>query len=167
MKKGSDPGMDDRPPHASGDGLGTGPQLLLWGIRTWAVCRPADALVQLAHGFRLAGLADEVAILDRLMHAVVAGTRVPVRIHAPLCRCLGGDERRLLELAAVAPRMCATCLDARLRLWLTPTGARHAAMPMVVLGRAFGQAGLPLDALDETANGRSGPPSGHAERWLH
>ncbi|MGP1397167.1 MAG: hypothetical protein ACTS3R_16795 [Inquilinaceae bacterium] len=150
--------MDDRLPHGTGDGLGTGPQLLLWGIRTWTACHPSEVLVRLGHGFRLAGLADEVVTLDRLMRAVVAGTRVPVRIHAPCCRCLGRDERQLLEFAAVAPRMCALCLDARLRLWLTPTGARHAAIPMVVLGRAFGQVGLPLDALDEPAG---------AQRRLH
>lgn len=132
--------------------LGTGAQLLLWGVRAWvdAVRRNSGVHAELANGFRLAGLDRYVPHLTRIMSCFAHGAWASLAVNPTLAPSITADEQRLLTVAAQAHRLCPRCIGNRLQaIWLHPDAALLAGQSLAVLARAFDQAGLPLDTNDD------------------
>lgn len=145
--------------------LGTGAQLLLWGMRAWvdAARRKSGIHAELAHGFQLAGLDRHVPHLTRIMSCFAQGAWASLAVNPTLAPSITADEQRLLTVAANAHHLCPRCIASRLQaIWLHPDAALLASQSLAVLARAFHQAGLPLDTVDDALDRMSFAASEHS-----
>jgi|GEM_PF-6387579 len=144
--------------------LGTGAQLLLWGVRAWvdATRRNSGTHAELAHGFQLAGLDRYVPHLTRIMSCFAHGAWASLAVNPTLAPSITADEQRFLTVVANAHRLCPRCIAARLQaIWLHPDAALLAGQSCAVLARAFHQAGLPLDTADDALDQLAFHPNHH------
>lgn len=127
-------------------------RLVLWGMRAWTAGRQAEVAVDgaLLRAFGAFDAEGAVPTLDSAMELLnAAGVRA---FHAPWCRCLGDEERLLLDILGLHQRGDEGAALFLTRVLLPPAGAR-------VLGPALNAlAGALLTCGVRLADGRVRPP---------
>jgi len=143
---------------AASAALSDGERLVLWGMRAWIAGVKAEVPVTGALVRTFADFAAEAAVptLDStmaLLHA--AGVHA---FHHPWCRCLGDEERLLLDILAQHQRGEDGAALFLTRLLLPPSGARLLGPGLHALAMALLACGVRLTG----GRTRSMPGSGPA-----
>ncbi|PWC35413.1 hypothetical protein TSO221_29765 [Azospirillum sp. TSO22-1] len=129
---------------AASAALSSNERLVLWGMRAWMAGVKAEVAVTDALARTFADLGAEAAVptLDStmaLLHA--AGVNV---FHHPWCRCLGDEERLLLDVLAQHQRGEDGAALFLTRLLLPPSGARLLGPGLHALAMALLACGVRL-----------------------
>ena len=135
-------------------------RLLLWGMRTWTAGVRAGVPVasHLTRHFTAEGAETAVPTLDAVMAILHAsGMRA---FHHPQCRCLGDEERLLLDILALHQRGEDGAALFLTRLLLTPGAARLLGSSLHALAMALLASGVRLsDGRSRAAVGRAPAPA--------
>ena len=145
---------------ASSGSLTTDERLVLWGMRTWTACRQADvpAFTHLARTFAVQEAEAAVPTLDAVM-ALIHATGLKA-FHHPWCRCLGDEERLLLDILALHQRGEDAAALFLTRILLPPSAARLVGASLNALAMALLASGIRLP------DGRSGQTPARADRRM-
>lgn len=148
-------------------GLKFAEQLLIWAMRVWMQAHGREAGSSHYHfgilrtSFELAGIAEALAVFDRLMTAIVVSRRRDIGLHFPKCRGVSADELMMLGIVAGAQRgdPVAVGLDALVGLSAVPTVGAAAREFAACLARR----GMVVRTLETApAGGRPAEPVGTA-----
>ena len=119
-------------------------RLVLWGMRTWTAGVQAGVPVtgHLTRSFAVLDAETAVPTLDAVMAILHAGG---IRVfHHPRCRCLGDEERLLLDILALHQRGEDGAALFLTRILLPPGAARLLGSSLHALAMALLASGLRL-----------------------
>ncbi len=144
---------------ASSGGLTPDERLVLWGMRTWTAYRQADvpAFNHLVRAFAVQEAEAAVPTLDAVM-ALIHATGLKA-FHHPCCRCLGDEERLLLDVLALHQRGEDAAALFLTRILLPPSAVRLLGASLNALAMALRASGIRLpDGRNRQTPARAGRP---------